>query len=168
MLDTSTARFDVAEVVRASRRSGGRPLRWQGLSVYLDADRNEIVIGGTIVLTIHRVLVPLPCGTIVRGPVLAHCPRGCGRRARVLWMHVFDGRSSLACRACACVTYATAATRCEVERARLAHDRLRGRLGLIKPWQTFERARYQRRHTYERAAERLDDARIRYEAALGS
>lgn len=164
----NTPRFDVAEVMRASRRAGAAALRWHGLSVVLAKERDAMVIGGEIVVTLDRVLVPLPSGTIVPGPVLGRCPRGCGRRARVLWMHLFDGHVSLACRACACVTYATAATRSEVERARLAYDRLRNRLGLTKPWQTFERARYQRRRTYERVAERLDDARIRYEAALAS
>lgn len=131
----------------------------------LDESRGVLVIDESFEIDIERVVTRVPSGAIVRGPVLAKCPRGCGERARVLWVDASDPEMFLACRACVGVTYATAQTSSEAERARLAYARLRQRLGLLKPWQTFEPKPFQRRRAYARLAERLERARERVQAA---
>lgn len=166
-LDTNTARFDVAEAIRVARRSPVRVAKWRGVSVQLHEDESALTIGAVLVLHLYRVPARVPHGGIVPGPVFAECPRRCGRRARVLWDRSFGGAEpSLACRTCARVSYASAATRSEYVRARIAHERMRERVGLRQPWETFERAPRQRRVVYERLAARLDDARRRLDAAI--
>lgn len=168
-LDTNTARFDVAEAIRAARRSPVREAEWRGVPVQLHEDESALTIGAVLVLHLHRVPARVPYGSIVPGPVFAECPRRCGRRARVLWDRSFGGTEPfLVCRACALVSYASASTRSEIVRATIAYERARERLGLREPWQTFERAPYQRRAVHARLAARLDDARRRLEAATRS
>lgn len=165
-LDTRVARFDLAECLRVSRARPGRVLSWNGMSLVVDARRDVLVLDDRIVITLDRVGVPVPSGRVVAGPVLARCPCGCGRRARVLWARPFDRDRPIACRSCALVEYATAATRSEVERATIALERLRRRFGLTKPWQSLERLPKQRRRTYDAMLERLRRAQRRREAAL--
>jgi hypothetical protein len=165
-LDVNTARFDVAECIRVARDTPSRGARWNDMRVVLAIGRDALVLDGRLALAITRVLVRVPSGAVVPGPVLAWCPRSCGRRARVLWTHPFDRNLFLSCRTCALGRYATAATSSEVDRAGIAYERLRARLGLTRPWQTFERKPRQRRTTHARLVERLDQARRRWEAAL--
>lgn len=164
--DDQVRRFDVARIHRAAQAVQSGVVMWERTPVVLDPELDVLVVDDALVIEIERVVVRLPNGRAAGGPVLARCPRGCGRRARVLWEDPLDEEGFLACRKCVGVVYATAATGSERVRAQLAYDRLRKRLGLVRPWQTFERRKHQRRAAYERLSDRLDLARARLDAAI--
>lgn len=110
-----------------------------------------------------RVRVQVPTtGKVARGPVLAVCPRGCGSRARVLWVDPEEEFFPV-CRECAQIEYATARGT-ELERAELAYDRLRQRYGLSKH-ASHEPRPNQHLRSYRREAARLEKARVRVAAA---
>ncbi len=162
MLDTEGAALDIAAVIRVARRSPARAVFWGRVRVDVDLEGEVIVVDDSLEIDIERVPVRVPStGRFAPGPVFARCPRGCGRRARVLWLDETDPELFLVCRACADVRYATASTGSAVERARIAYERLRSRLGLERPWQPFEPRPYERRAAYQRRAERLEQARER-------
>lgn len=168
MLDTEAHRLDVAEVVRVARRSPAGAVRWRAVDVEIafDEDREVLVLDDDLEIDLERIPARVPStGRMAPGPVLARCPRGCGRRARVLWLDPRDADVELfpVCRGCARVEYATA-TASELERARIAHQRLRARLGLSKH-ATHEPRPYQRRRAYQREATRLKRARERVQRA---
>lgn len=134
MLDTQALKLDVAKVVRVARQSPFRVVRWPGVEVQVDQDTERLVLEDGLVIELERVPVRVPStGRMVRGPILARCPRGCGNRARVLWLdpHEVEAEVFPMCRECARVEYFTARAS-ELDRARIAYQRLRDRLGLSK------------------------------------
>jgi hypothetical protein len=181
MLDTDACRLDVAEIVRVAKQKPDGVTRWttyRGQSGPLappeeavldlvsrhDAQREVLVIDDWLEVDLERQRIRVPsCGRTVPGPVLARCPRGCGRRARVLWIDYRDPELFPTCRECARVEYATAKAT-EVERARLGYERLRRKLGVSR-YGGHERRPYQRRRAHQRDAERLAAARERLRAA---
>lgn len=183
MLDTEAGRLDIAEVVRRSREAPGgltdwtidriqrtrfapRPVTVLEFTILFDEDREVLVLDDDLEIDLERVPVRVPStGRIARGPVLARCPRGCGRRARVLWfdLGVADVDLFPVCRACAGIQYATARAS-ELDRAKIAYERLRRRFGLSKH-AGHEPRPYQRRRAYQRDAERLQKARQRVKDA---
>ena len=156
MLDTDAHRFDVAKAIRAARRSPVLAAMWAGLRVELNEDEGLLDVDG-IEIELERTLARLPSGRAVPGATVARCPRGCGRRARVLWADPDERDLSLACRQCVGVEYATARTSSEYERARIALIRLRGRLG-VRAYVPLSPDRYARRRDYLRDLERLQRA----------
>lgn len=160
MLDTDALRLDVAAVVRVARSTETRRVRWARRFIEFDEEQEVLLFPeDDLEVNLVRIRVRVPStGEWARGPVLAVCPRGCRRRARVLWC---DPRSEFfpVCRSCARVEYASAHGT-ELERAELAHARLRDRLGLAKH-STHEPRPHQHRSTYRRDACRLEDARQR-------
>lgn len=114
---------------------------------------------------LERTTVAVPGSRPTAGPVFARCPRGCGRRARVLWVDPTDPELFLAYRSCAGVEYASARTSSEPKRARLAYERLRRHLGLAKPGSTHEPKLHQKGAAYARLRNRLQHARARVKAA---
>ncbi len=164
MLDADAVRLDIARLIRVARTTPSRCVRWMGRVIELDEDTEVLVFqDDDLEIDLVRVPVRVPStGKLVRGPVLAVCPRGCRRRARILWS---EPRAELfpVCRECAQVEYATARGT-ELERAELAYARLRQRYGLSKH-ATHEPRPYQHRSTYKREAVRLEKARQRLAAA---
>lgn len=162
--DTQVPRFDVAAVVRAALRHPGRqgtwrfrlsPWReWRSASVSYDPVAEELLVDDAILLDLERVPTYLH-GRRVLGARLAVCPRLCGRRGRVLWLDVIADELDLACRRCAGVAYASAATGDPVERARLRERRLRERLMSASPLRRGKR----HRRLEERARAAKEDLR---------
>lgn len=166
MLDTQAYRLDVAEVVRVARQSPDHIVRWVGVEIQVDEDAERLVVDDGLVIELERVRVRVPStGRIARGPVLARYPRGCGNRARVLWLDPRDAEVEVfpVCRECARVEYVTARAS-ELERARIAYQRLRDRLGLSK-YASREPRPHQKRRAYRRDDQRLEKARQRVKDA---
>ncbi|HJL17287.1 MAG TPA: hypothetical protein RMH99_16590 [Sandaracinaceae bacterium LLY-WYZ-13_1] len=181
MLDTDAHRFDVAAIVRAARAESDAPLVWRayrGHRVFgverqelvheaelrVDEGRGLLFVNDQLVIELDHLPVRVPTsGRVVRGAVLARCPRGCGRRARVLWVRPWDEEFFPVCRACSGIEYATAKVG-ELERARIALRRLRAALG-VRRHVGHEPRPGQHRRTYLRDARRLEEARQRVRRA---
>lgn len=161
MLDTETRRFDVAKAIRAARQSPISAAHWAGLRV--DVDENEgLLVVDDLEIELERTRARLPSARVVAGATVALCPRGCARRARVLWVDPLDPDLFLACRTCVSVQYATASTSSGLERAKLALARLRARLG-VRAYAPLSPHTYRRRSSYLRDLERLERAERRLE-----
>lgn len=181
MLDAQAGRLDTAMVVKLSKGAPDGTTHWTiervqttlfaprsvamlAFTIRFDADREVLVIDDDLEIDLEWVPVRVPStGRVVRGPILARCPRGCGRRARVLWLDLGVDEIFPVCRECAGIEYVTAKGT-ELDRARIAYVRLRRQLGLSKH-AGHERRPYQRRRAYLRDAERLEKARQRVKDA---
>jgi hypothetical protein len=151
-VDIETPRFDVSAVLRLADRRPSDPVYWRYRDAGVFADwaivvvrydpaREEMVVDDEILIVLERSRSVLR-GRRVRGPRLAVCPRLCGRRGRVLWLVGEAQGLDFACRECAGIEYATAATSDPIERARLGLRRLERQLADARP---VRRARRHRR-----------------------
>jgi len=151
LLDTQVPRFDVAAVVRDALRHPNHAVVWSfkhddlwddwtSVPVVFDPLEDSLLVDDAILIQLERVPTRLR-GRRLPGARLAPCPRRCGRLVRVLRVDPYDDELSFGCRDCLGIRYASAATSCEVERARLAHRRLRSRFDALRPQRRSKRYR---------------------------
>jgi hypothetical protein len=177
MLDMDAVRFDLAASIRDARRRRDRRTRWLGVVIKFDEARDRVHLGPPLGmdLDVERSITTLPSGARASAVPLVRCPRGCGARVRVLWL-TEERPPTLACRECAGVRYASAATSSELVRASIAYSRVREKLGLpdLHSLVSFicrgrRGARYPRdRELLESATSRLNGAEAKPTRSIGA